>query len=98
MHFLQHDFEIEEWKMEHKMFLERKMLMKSNIKKLYALVWGQCTQELKSELMGLKKYEENEKKANTLWLLENIKVVSAASDDQIKESEEKEKAIFFLLH
>ena len=157
------DFAIEEWKMEHKMFLDRKTLMKSNEKKLYALVWGQCTRALKSELMGLAEYDENKKKANSLWLLENIKVVSAgvdatanvvvtyhqqfmsvsfirqgatesmeeylnrfnamvettkltggenlwyceklfdkkmknATDDEIKESEEKVQAIFFLLH
>ena len=156
-------FVVEEWKMEHKMFLDRKMIMKGNIKKLYALVWGQCTQALKSELAGFDEYEENEKKANSLWLLEKIKVVSAgvdatanvvatyhqqymsvsylrqgltesmeeylkrfhalvattklaggeniwyceklfdlrmkdASEQQIKESEEKVKAVFFLLH
>ena len=73
-------FVIEEWKMEHKMFLDRKMIMKGNIKKLYALVWGQCTQALRSELTGFDEYEINEKKANSLWLLEKIKVVSAGVD------------------
>ena len=73
-------FEMEEWKMGHKMFLDRKMVMHNNIKKLYALVWGQCTQALKSELMGLEKFEENKKKSDSLWLLENIKIVSAGVD------------------
>ena len=56
------DFAIEEWKMEHKMFLDRKISMKSNIKKLYALVWRQCTQALKSEIMGFSDYNKNEKR------------------------------------
>ena len=73
-------FEMEEWRMEHKMFLDRKMLMQDNTKKLYALVWGQCTQALKSELMGLKDFEEYKKTSSSLWLLENIKIVSAGVD------------------
>ena len=57
------NFAIEEWKMEHIMFLERRTLMKSNKEKLYALVWGKCTQALKSEIMGLTDYVKNKKKS-----------------------------------
>ena len=71
---------IEEWKMEHKMFLERKTLRKSNEKKLYALVWGQCTQALKSEMMSLVDYGDSENRENSLWLLINIKIISTGVD------------------
>ena len=73
-------FEMKEWEMEQKMFIDRKMRLKSNMRKLYALVWGQCTQGLKSEIIGLKDYDENKKKADSKWLLEKIKVVSAGVD------------------
>ena len=74
------DFAVEEWKMEHKMFLDRKAIMKNNEKKLYALVWGQSTQALRSEIIALKDYNENSRRGNVLWLLENIKLVSAGVD------------------
>ena len=77
------DFEMEEWRMKYKIFLEHKSIMKSNEKKLYALVWGQCTQALKSELMGLDKYEESEKNADAKWLLKNIKLISAGVDTTV---------------
>ena len=55
--------------------------MKSKENILYALVWDQCTQALKSEMMSLADYSDREKKAHSLWLLTNIKIISAGVDE-----------------
>ena len=57
--------------MEYKMFLDKKNIMKSNIKKSYSLVWGQCTQALQLEIMGISKFEDKDKEADSEWLLKN---------------------------
>ena len=53
---------------------------KYGLKKLYALVWGQYTQDLKSQMTNLANYGDSEKKTNSLWLLTNIKIISAGVD------------------
>ena len=43
-------------------------------------MWGQCTQALRSEIIGIVEYIENDKEANALWLLQKIKIILAGVD------------------
>ena len=65
-------FEMETWKQENKNYLDRKALMKSNCKKLYAFVWGQCTQTLQTEVKAIKEFKKKNENSESLWLLEKI--------------------------
>ena len=64
-------------KEEVKGYYERKKLAISNLKKIYALVWGQCSEQLQAAIKLDENYEEKSKKYDGVWLLKNVKKMIA---------------------
>jgi hypothetical protein len=47
----------------------RKTKLKDNVKALYAVVWGQCSDAMKAKIKTSDKYEEERNANNVSWLL-----------------------------
>ena len=52
-------------------------VLKSNVTKIYSLVWGQCTSALQSEIKSIDDYDVHAATYDTLWLLKTVKRVSS---------------------
>ena len=44
---------------------------------MYRIIFGQCTEALKSEIKGDDKYKDKEMDLNTLWIMQKVKQISA---------------------
>eukprot|EP00591_Stephanopyxis_turris_P014741 CAMPEP_0195535818 /NCGR_PEP_ID=MMETSP0794_2-20130614/44994_1 /TAXON_ID=515487 /ORGANISM="Stephanopyxis turris, Strain CCMP 815" /LENGTH=341 /DNA_ID=CAMNT_0040669067 /DNA_START=481 /DNA_END=1503 /DNA_ORIENTATION=+ len=51
--------------------------LKTNITKIYSLVWGQCTAGLQAEVKSEQDYEQHAAVYDTLWLLQTVKRISS---------------------
>ena len=56
-----------------KQFVSRKYVLRSNMEKLYGLLWGQCSSALQAAIKGINKYEGNFDDFYPIWLLIEIK-------------------------
>ena len=56
-----------------KQYIACEMLLKSNMVKVYGLVWGQCSAALQSYINGLDSYEDKRDCFDVLWLLGKLK-------------------------
>ena len=65
---------------ERKTFTEHHFILTQNLDKMFGLVWGQCTQKLYEDIMGMKEYQEKANEYNYLWLLENLKTAVSGAD------------------
>ena len=65
-----------------KRYLDKEERYQADKKKLYNLVWGQCTEMMKNELEIVKEYDEMKKKQDPLMLLRNIKAITYNFRDQ----------------
>ena len=45
--------------------------------KMYRIIFGQCTEALKSEIKGDDEYKDKEMDLNTLWIMQKVKQISA---------------------
>ena len=67
-------------KHELKTFMSKRGILKNNITKLWGVVWGQCTDALKEDIIGIEEYETKLDDYDTLWLLQQVKQCSAGAD------------------
>ena len=51
--------------------------LKTNITKIYSLVWGQCTPGLQAEIKSEHEYNQRAAVYDTLWLLQAVKRISS---------------------
>ena len=65
-----------------KKFVDREIRVKTNVKRIYGLIKGQCSHSLRALLKQEKKYEENDRKQNVLWLLEQLKKITSGLDSK----------------
>lgn len=54
--------------------------LESNLNKVYALIWGQCSSNLQALIRHLKEYKAKSQKYDVLWLLENLKKLTSGID------------------
>ena len=66
---------------EVKQFLQRKINVRRSLKKVYGLIWGQCSAGLQTYIKGLLYYEIGSSKFDALWLLREIKKATSGIDD-----------------
>ena len=64
------------WKEEIKEFVRRKNYLNKNIKKLYSLIWGQCSDMIRSEIEAMPGFPAASKNANALDLLKMIRSIA----------------------
>ena len=60
-----------------KQFAQRIDALRTNIAKVYGLVWGQCTTGLQAEIKSEDDYNSKASAYDTLWLLETVKKKSS---------------------
>ena len=54
--------------------------MRSNIEKLYGLLWGQCSSALQATIKGTSEYEDKSDDFDTIWLLTETKIAISGID------------------
>jgi hypothetical protein len=63
-----------------KRHLTRVEALEDNKMRVYGLVWGQCTAALHAELRGDKDFKEKDSACDSLWLLQQVKLMSSGVD------------------
>ena len=60
------------WEIKVKQYYKNSTKLEANIKKLYTLIWGQCTEHTKTKLKGLKTFKKMEKDKAAISLLKEL--------------------------
>jgi hypothetical protein len=68
------------WETSLKSYSRRSEELKSNLTKLYAVIWGQCSEAMRNKLRALDEFTEENKNNNCIWLLNEIKGVTHQFD------------------
>jgi hypothetical protein len=63
-------------------YVIRKTKLKDNVKALYAVAWGQCSDAMKAKIKTSDKYEEERDANNISWLLKEIRGVTFGFESQ----------------
>jgi hypothetical protein len=63
-------------------YVVRKTKLKDNVKALYAVAWGQCSDAMKAKIKTSDKYEEGRNDSNVSWLLKEIRGVTFGFENQ----------------
>ena len=63
------------YKEEVKAFVARRNLLKRNMRKLFGLIWGQCSSALQAKVKGISCYTGMAKKLETITLATEIKKI-----------------------
>ena len=72
------------WKERLSKYNKRIETIEDNQVKMYGIIFGQCTESLKSEIKGDDDYQEKEMDSDTLWLIKMIKQISAGINTKNK--------------
>jgi hypothetical protein len=64
------------WETTMKAYMRRTDKMESNLRAIYAIVWGKCSPIMQSKLESLDKYEARSTDCNCLWLLKEIQGIT----------------------
>ena len=75
------EFKEEYNKMKVKGYLDRKKELKGNLRKVYAVIWGQCSEAMKANLKAATGYEEHNLACDCVWLLKTIQSIMYRFDD-----------------
>ena len=52
----------------------------NNIEKIYATIWGQCTQSLQGIVRNIDEYKKKAQSFDVIWLLEQLKKITSGID------------------
>ena len=63
-----------------KNYVAREETLSSNIEKIYAITWGQCTESLKGIVRNIEDYAVKSKDFDVIWLLEQLKKITSGID------------------
>jgi len=63
-----------------KQFVSREYVLRSNMEKLYGLLWGQCSSALQATIKGINEYEDKSDDFDPIWLLIEIKKAISGID------------------
>ena len=56
-----------------KQFVSREYMLRSNMEKLYSILWGQCSSALQVIIKGINENEDKVDDSDVIWLLTEIK-------------------------
>ena len=70
-------------KEEIKEYVKYLKLIKLNLKKLYALIFGNCTDGVKTMLKADAEYAEKSKVFDQAWILEKVKMIVQGLDTKV---------------
>jgi hypothetical protein len=63
------------WQSAMKSYSAHKDDLDSNLNSLYSVIWGQCSENMKTKIRSIAEYTEETKQDNCVWLLSQIKNV-----------------------
>ena len=63
-----------------KQYVKRKSLLMSNKAATHAVIWGQCSEAMKSRIKTLSEYQERTEANDCFWLLQKIRAVTMELD------------------
>jgi hypothetical protein len=64
------------WETTMKSYIKRTELMESNVRAIYAIVWGQCSPMMQSKLESLDDYTSKNQDCDCIWLLKEIQGIT----------------------
>ena len=70
------------WKKQVDYYVKRVSTLDSNLRKLYSLIWGQCTDVMREKLEALDDYVNIKAEYDALELLKQIKSINFKFEDQ----------------
>ena len=70
------------WQEKYKRYCNKIEEFNSGKKKLYTLLWGQCTQIMKNELQAVDEFEEMDDDQDPISLIKNIKKITNSFRDR----------------
>ena len=74
-----------------KRFVQRLDYLEDNVATLYAVIWGQCSDDMKARVKTHDNYKDATKKNNCVWLLGQIKAITLQFDS-------KKDSVLCILH
>ena len=79
--------EVEKYILQEKVkrYINRLELVRDNMKKLYAVVWGQCTTSLQSMIRGNKDFEDKYECKDCIWLLQTVHQYMSGIDSKVND-------------
>ena len=70
------------WEKEVTTYTVRRDYIESNLKALYAVIWGQCSEAMPAKIKSLSDFDSSDKKSDSVWLLKEIKAVMMLFEGQ----------------
>ena len=88
---------MKKWEKEYDAYLKSKKYLDDNVKTLYNLVWGQCTDAMQQKIEGLDTYEDMETEQDGIALLVAIQDTSYNYQSQKYRIESVNEALYRLM-
>ena len=76
------ELEIEIQKEEIKEYVKRVRVLKSNMGTMYAIMWGQCSEDMKNKVKAVADYHEKTEANDCVWLLKKVRGISMKFDEK----------------
>ena len=71
-----------EWAETYKGYVNLRHKLEDNLRKVYAVAWGQCSEPMKAKLMSLEKFSEKDLQCDCVWSLTSIRAIMYKFDEQ----------------
>jgi Zinc knuckle len=68
------------WNEDIRDYAKRKRVLRGNLAAIQAIIWGQCSEAMRSKLKSIDGYEESVADDDCEWMLKNIKAVTMQFD------------------
>jgi Reverse transcriptase (RNA-dependent DNA polymerase) len=70
------------WDEQVKKYVERLEKLEDNLKAIYAVIWGQCSENMQNKIKSIDDFEEKNKSCDCVWLLQSIRKVTYNFEDR----------------
>ena len=70
------------WKEEVSEYSKRKGVIQQNVKAIFAVIWGQCSESMKDKIKSMAEYQTKMLEGDCIWLLKGIKGIMMRFEGQ----------------
>ena len=71
-----------EWAETYKIYVSRRRELEDNLRNVYAVAWGQCSEPMKAKLQSFAEFEDKDGVCDCVWLLTSVRAVTYKFDEQ----------------
>jgi hypothetical protein len=64
-----------------KVFVQRTLILENNLKAMYAVIWGQCSENMQNKVKTLEGFKEAQRDNDCVWLLKSIRQITYNFED-----------------